>query len=1124
MNCHLESAGENIIDKGYDESSSRRSSRHNIRSNVIYSNNIVINGRRNSIFHSIVSLVFIFMICDQKSIHTSFATDTTQQQVSHIFTVNQLRTLDVMTLINEGYHKDNQTLSVSINRLVDKYPKLVESFSIGDSALGRPIVGLKISSSKQKQAAQVTAKATSQDSKPGVAIMGGIHGDHALGHEMVLHLAAFLLEMYASDGDLRVTKLINYADIFLIPTLNPDGFELATEGDCNSAKKRSGRTNARDVDLDQDFKFHNYNDISSVLAINSLQPETKAFVNWIVTSGKSVQLFATLRTGYTAITYPYDEALDQITEHTYGLIHASTSPNAAPDKELFEYLGHHIFYQYQAEPLNSTCNPLSSNVTVMDGAQLGSSYGTLTDFLYRFTNIFPVNIHLDCCKYPPGKSLESKWLQHANSIFAFLESIELGIRGTVVDRSNSKPLQGARISIGHDQRNVTTDTNGKFWRPITPKQSINLLLEADGYQSLTRSNLTGSSLDDVTGEINILSPVNFKLVPLSSQNKEDAITSGEAGEISNQIDKGSTSAKLKPDSLYVNVDKQLAKLDFKTPTNLHSHHNNSELETILVNLQKQYPKISRLYSIGESVNGRKLLVLEISDQPGVHQLMKPEFRYIGNMHGNEVVGRELLLHLAKLLLENYGTNELVTGLINSTRIHLLPSMNPDGYENSVEGDCESEKGRANANGVDLNRNFPDRFGLTKENGATQPEVGAIMRWSHEYPFVLGANLHGGSLVANYPFDGNGKKENGLYTAAPDNELFIHLAKTYSSNHRTMYKGEHCYDICGPDKASLLNERFSDGITNGASWYVLYGGIQDWVYLNTDCFSITVELGCKKYPLAKDMPRYWADNKKPLIKYMLEIHKGIYGLVTDQNNQPIANATIHVKSIEHDTHSTEMGDYWRLLLPGEYLVSVSKNGYRTAHRQVTVGKYGSPAKRVDFSLSSGPKDLPPGEMLPAGGDSESNQKNLAINNNKQSTISTATGQNYEANSKNTTSNQISTAESHLQHNGTTLTVDGSRLLPETQDTKYLLALCFIIVLPGIMLLVYLYGSSNGKRYSSKLGFYKLANTTPDDGIDDDDDDEATRFMRRSAKANRAAGGEHGSDSEDELYSVDTWNRN
>lgn len=224
---------------------------------------------------------------------------------------------------------------------------------------------------------------------------------------------------------------------------------------------------------------------------------------------------------------------------------------------------------------------------------------------------------------------------------------------------------------------------------------------------------------------------------------------------------------------------------FLLPTTF-AHHNYNQLARWLLDLSVAYPSITRLYSIGKSVQQRDLWALEISAAPGHHTVGTPEFKYVANMHGNEVVGRELLLLLAKYLCENYGTDDRLTRLVNTTRIHLLPSMNPDGYEVAHEGDEGGMTGRPNANGVDLNRNFPDQYGENELNARVQPETEAVMRWTKSLPFVLSANLHNGALVANYPFDDRSVDfpvASGYVArqANPteDDAVFRHLARTYS---------------------------------------------------------------------------------------------------------------------------------------------------------------------------------------------------------------------------------------------------------------------------------------------------------------------------------------------------------
>lgn len=61
-----------------------------------------------------------------------------------------------------------------------------------------------------------------------------------------------------------------------------------------------------------------------------------------------------------------------------------------------------------------------------------------------------------------------------------------------------------------------------------------------------------------------------------------------------------------------------------------------------------------------------------------------------------------------------------------------------------------------------------------------------MKWLQAVPFVLSANLHGGSLVANYPFDDTRSGRTGV-NLSPDDAVFKILVKTYAEVSFYYYK-------------------------------------------------------------------------------------------------------------------------------------------------------------------------------------------------------------------------------------------------------------------------------------------------------------------------------------------------
>jgi len=261
--------------------------------------------------------------------------------------------------------------------------------------------------------------------------------------------------------------------------------------------------------------------------------------------------------------------------------------------------------------------------------------------------------------------------------------------------------------------------------------------------------------------------------------------------------------------------------------------NFDEVVAILDEMHTLYPNlITAKTSLGQTIEGRDIWMVEISDNPGVDE-EEGEVLYTALHHAREPQGPATVLYYMWYLLEQYATNSDVADLVDSRRMFFVPIVNPDGYvyNELLDSDGQYPGWRKNcrvnsegglcctlsnlgACGVDLNRNYSylwgyDDTGSSPNPGSgtyrgtapfSEPETSAMRGFLESGRQVSETfNYHTYSNLLLYPWS----YENGAYT--PDNDLFQMQAEAMTE---------------------------VNGYTYGTSWEILYrvnGGSDDWMY-------------------------------------------------------------------------------------------------------------------------------------------------------------------------------------------------------------------------------------------------------------------------------------------------------
>ncbi len=312
---------------------------------------------------------------------------------------------------------------------------------------------------------------------------------------------------------------------------------------------------------------------------------------------------------------------------------------------------------------------------------------------------------------------------------------------------------------------------------------------------------------------------------------------------------------------------------------------NEEVGKILAGYQTKFSKIAKVESIGKTAQGRDLWAIKISKNVEIDEV-EPEFKYIANMHGDEITGREVSMRFIGDILENYGKDERITKLIDNTEIYIIPTMNPDGM---------AARRRGNGNYTDLNRDFPD-FKSNRLEGRA-PETQAVMRFQGQHHFALSANYHGGAVVVNYPWD-------SIKELHPLNDLLVDISKEYASTNLEMKN----------------SQEFTDGVINGYAWYSVDGGMQDWSYFYND-LQVTLEISQIKWVDPKTIDNYYKANRESMLNYLARVHQGAGFKLQDKA------AIGKVKVLDSTGKNLGEfalygGEFYKVLDPGSYTFEVT----------------------------------------------------------------------------------------------------------------------------------------------------------------------------------------------------------
>jgi len=152
-----------------------------------------------------------------------------------------------------------------------------------------------------------------------------------------------------------------------------------------------------------------------------------------------------------------------------------------------------------------------------------------------------------------------------------------------------------------------------------------------------------------------------------------------------------------------------------------TYYDYKSLRKYLVFLSKQDPNLVRIDSIAQSIDKRKVWVVEVGKGAEKSRKNRPAVLVVAGIEGNDLTGTSIALSWLDQLIKQCRTDAKIAELLETTTIYIMPRLNPDAAEHFfVEPKLETS---ANSKPVD-----DDHDGLVDEDGPEDLNEDGLITW------------------------------------------------------------------------------------------------------------------------------------------------------------------------------------------------------------------------------------------------------------------------------------------------------------------------------------------------------------------------------------------------------------